>query len=382
MGSGLVWSDWPAEMLTGCCARLLRRAAAVPRVPPVPAAALRLVAAGPVPPPPPPLTLLLCRSGHRLAVPPSVPAAPCCGPLSSPSTCGPALPSPGRCVRQSARLSTAVRTAACPAFQWRSLSDRPAREHRDEPAREHSHQSTREHSDEPAREHSDQPPRSMVEDVRRTGQQMRSTVRRMVSHENIYTVPNALCVTRIALTPAIGWLVAAEAYEPALACFIVAGVTDLLDGWIARTFPGQSSLLGSFLDPLADKLLVATLFLSLTYTGLIPLGLTVLTVARDLGLIVAAAWVRHRSVPPPLAVTLPLPLPLEPTFISKVNTFLQITLVASTLAAPVLGFVDHTALRVLWCVTAGTTVTSGMVYALLQSSTYRLLDKEDVKRPR
>ncbi|XP_043188312.1 probable cardiolipin synthase (CMP-forming) [Amphibalanus amphitrite] len=361
-------------MLTGCCARLLRRAAAVPRVPPVTAGALRLVDAGPVPPPPPPppsLTLLLCRSGHRLAVPPGVPAAPCCGPLSSPSTCGPAAPSPGRCVRQSARLSTAVRTAACPAFQWRSLSD----------------QSTREHSDEPAREHSDQPPRSMVEDVRRTGQQMRSTVRRMVSHENIYTVPNALCVTRIALTPAIGWLVAAEAYEPALACFIVAGVTDLLDGWIARTFPGQSSLLGSFLDPLADKLLVATLFLSLTYTGLIPLGLTVLTVARDLGLIVAAAWVRHRSVPPPVTLSRYFDptfatAQLEPTFISKVNTFLQITLVASTLAAPVLGFVDHTALRVLWCVTAGTTVTSGMVYALLQSSTYRLLDKEDAKRPR
>ena len=52
-------------------------------------------------------------------------------------------------------------------------------------------------------------------------------------------MPNALCVKRIALTPVIGWLVTSQAYGPALACFVVAGVTDLLDGWIARTFPGQ-----------------------------------------------------------------------------------------------------------------------------------------------
>ena len=61
----------------------------------------------------------------------------------------------------------------------------------------------------------------------------------VLQHENIYTVPNALCVARIVLTPVIGWLVTSQSYTPALVCFIVAGVTDLLDGWIARTFPGQ-----------------------------------------------------------------------------------------------------------------------------------------------
>ncbi|XP_037072536.1 cardiolipin synthase (CMP-forming)-like [Pollicipes pollicipes] len=207
-------------------------------------------------------------------------------------------------------------------------------------------------------------------------------VRLTVAHENIYTVPNVLCVTRMALTPVIGWLVTCQLYPAALVCFAAAGATDLLDGWIARRFPSQASHLGSFLDPLADKLLVSTLFLSLTYTELIPLGLTLLIVARDLGLIAAASWVRYKSVPPPVTLSRYFDptfatAQLEPTLISKVNTCLQISLVASTLAAPVFGFVDHTALRLMWCVTAGTTVASGMVYALLKSTTYKMMARDE-----
>lgn len=79
-----------------------------------------------------------------------------------------------------------------------------------------------------------------------------------------------------------------------------AGVSDLADGWIARTWSSQASKLGSFLDPVADKLLVGTLFLSLAWVGLIPVPLTCLVVARDIALVVAASYIRYRSLPAPV----------------------------------------------------------------------------------
>jgi len=207
---------------------------------------------------------------------------------------------------------------------------------------------------------------------------MRATVEQMIAHENIYTVPNMLCVARIVATPAIGALVVTQQYPLALAAFAVSGFTDMLDGWIARRYPSQASRLGSFLDPLADKLLITALFVTLTYSQLVPLGLTLLVVGRDIGLIAAASWVRYQSIPRPVTFSRYFDVTyasaqLEPTAISKLNTVLQLGLVSATLAAPVLGFVDHTALRLLWCVTAGTTVTSGLIYALLRKTTYTLL---------
>lgn len=74
-----------------------------------------------------------------------------------------------------------------------------------------------------------------------------------------------------------------------------------LDGWIARTWESQASKMGSFLDPMADKILIATLFLSLTYADLIPIGLTSLIIARDLLLVVAGFVIRYQSLPPPVS---------------------------------------------------------------------------------
>lgn len=83
-----------------------------------------------------------------------------------------------------------------------------------------------------------------------------------------------------------------------------AGVSDLADGWIARTWTSQASKLGSFLDPVADKLLVGTLFLSLAWVGLIPVPLTCLVVTRDIALVTAASYIRYRSLPPPVCTAL------------------------------------------------------------------------------
>lgn len=74
-----------------------------------------------------------------------------------------------------------------------------------------------------------------------------------------------------------------------------------LDGWIARTWKGQSTKMGSFLDPMADKVLIATLFISLTWQNLIPLPLTMLIVARDVALVIAGFVIRYMSLPPPVS---------------------------------------------------------------------------------
>ena len=74
-----------------------------------------------------------------------------------------------------------------------------------------------------------------------------------------------------------------------------------LDGWIARKFPSQQSSLGSFLDPLSDKILMTTMYLTLTYVELIPTALTALVVSRDLLLIYAGLYVRYMGVTPPVS---------------------------------------------------------------------------------
>ena len=74
-----------------------------------------------------------------------------------------------------------------------------------------------------------------------------------------------------------------------------------LDGWIARKFPGQQSAIGSFLDPLADKILMTTLYLSLTYVNLMPTPLTALVVSRDVLLICGGFYMRYMSIIPPVS---------------------------------------------------------------------------------
>lgn len=88
----------------------------------------------------------------------------------------------------------------------------------------------------------------------------------------------------------------------ALYVLIIAGCSDLADGWIARTWISQASKLGSFLDPIADKLLVGTLFLSLAWVGLVPTPLTCLVIARDVALISAASYIRYKSLPFPVCI--------------------------------------------------------------------------------
>uniref|UniRef100_A0A668AZI8 cardiolipin synthase (CMP-forming) n=1 Tax=Myripristis murdjan TaxID=586833 RepID=A0A668AZI8_9TELE len=122
-------------------------------------------------------------------------------------------------------------------------------------------------------------------------------------YENPWTVPNLLCVCRIVLAPFLGYLIIQQHFNLSLALFTLAGATDLLDGYIARTWPNQKSALGSALDPLADKILISVLYVSLTYAQLIPAPLTALVISRDIGLIAAVFWVRYKTVPPPVTLS-------------------------------------------------------------------------------
>lgn len=100
------------------------------------------------------------------------------------------------------------------------------------------------------------------------------------------TLANQLTILRIMLIPAFVLLVVYGFLGWALITFLVAGITDALDGLIARTWPGQRTSLGAWLDPMADKLLLVTTFVVLTLPGIeltnhLPLWLTIITISRD-----------------------------------------------------------------------------------------------------
>lgn len=186
-------------------------------------------------------------------------------------------------------------------------------------------------------------------------------------YENPWTIPNMLSMTRIGLAPVLGYLIIEEDFNVALGVFALAGLTDLLDGFIARNWASQKSALGSALDPLADKILISILYVSLTYADLIPVPLTYMIISRDIMLIVAVFYVRYRTLPEPRTLSKYFnpcyaTARLKPTFISKVNTAVQLILVAASLAAPVFNFAHGFYLPVLWCFTAFTTVASAYSY--------------------
>lgn len=198
-------------------------------------------------------------------------------------------------------------------------------------------------------------------------------------HENPWTIPNLLCVCRILLAPFLGHLIIQQHFHLSLALFTLAGATDLLDGYIARTWPTQKSALGSALDPLADKILISFLYVSLTYADLIPAPLTALVIFRDIGLIAAVFWVRYKTVPPPVTLSkffnpCYTTAQLKPTLFSKVNTAIQLCLVAASLAAPVFQYTDSVLLQCLWYTTAVTTAASGYSYWHYGRKTVRVLN--------
>lgn len=148
---------------------------------------------------------------------------------------------------------------------------------------------------------------AIVNDMRatqhRVKQRVRSRMDEIVERENVMTIPNLLCVGRAALAPYIYYVVTVQAdYSYAMGLLAFAGLTDLLDGYIARNWPSQASKMGSFLDPMADKLLVGALALSMCSAGLFPVWLCAMVLFRDVFLVAAGFGIRWISLPPPVRI--------------------------------------------------------------------------------
>ncbi|KAL4874226.1 CDP-alcohol phosphatidyltransferase-domain-containing protein, partial [Aspergillus karnatakaensis] len=160
------------------------------------------------------------------------------------------------------------------------------------------------------------------------------------THENIYTVPNILTFSRLIAAPLVGYFLVYDYHATALALFAYAGITDLVDGYIARRYNLQT-VVGTIIDPMADKLLMTISVACLAVNGSIPVWLAVIILGRDVGLAISAIYYRWISLPPPktMARYWDFSLPsaeVKPTGISKVNTALQLLLVGSAMALPVL----------------------------------------------
>ncbi|CAG7929584.1 unnamed protein product [Penicillium olsonii] len=159
------------------------------------------------------------------------------------------------------------------------------------------------------------------------------------SHENIYTVPNILTFSRLLAAPAVGYLLVNNYHTAALSLFAYAGITDLVDGWIARRWNLQT-VVGTIIDPMADKLLMTIGVACLAVNGSLPVWLAVIILGRDVGLAMSAIYYRWISLPEPktMARYWDFSLPsaeVKPTEISKINTALQLVLVGSAIALPV-----------------------------------------------
>ncbi|SNX84674.1 related to CRD1 - cardiolipin synthase [Melanopsichium pennsylvanicum] len=158
--------------------------------------------------------------------------------------------------------------------------------------------------------------------------------------EDILTIPNLLTISRLALTPYIGYLVATHHFVPAVTLLFIASVTDLLDGWLARK-TGKYTVFGSIADPAADKALVTTMVISLAMSGMLPWIVASIILGRDVALVISAFIIRYRTLQEPKTLKryfnpkLPSAT-VTPTQISKYNTFLQLLLLGLLTLYPIL----------------------------------------------
>ena len=135
------------------------------------------------------------------------------------------------------------------------------------------------------------------------------------------SIPNLITLGRILLVPVVVWVITSGEMRIAFALFLAAGLSDAVDGFLAKNFH-MASELGKYLDPLADKALIVSIYVALGIALALPLSIVILVVSRDIMIISAflLAWLVGR------------PMPIRPLMVSKANTAAQILLAALVLA--------------------------------------------------
>jgi cardiolipin synthase len=164
-------------------------------------------------------------------------------------------------------------------------------------------------------------------------------------------LPNLITLARLLSVPLTIWLIFGERYGAAFWVFVGAGLSDGLDGYIAKRFDRRTRL-GAMLDPAADKAMLVAVYVTLGLAGHLPLWLVGLVVLRDAWIVVGFFLIQITAGPKPLG----------PTNLSKANTLVQIALVGFVLAQLGLTIEAGPATGLLIAAAALTTVLSGLFY--------------------
>jgi len=176
--------------------------------------------------------------------------------------------------------------------------------------------------------------------------QAAGTVRRMSWGAGL-SIPNLITLARILLVPVLVWAITAGQMKIAFLLFLAAGVSDAVDGFLAKRF-GMATRLGAFLDPLADKAMIVSIYVALGIADAIPRWLVILVVSRDIMIVSAVilSWLVDK------------PVALKPLAVSKFNTVAQILLALVVLAALGYGFDADVAIKGLTALVAVLTLLS------------------------
>ncbi|KAG7377633.1 cardiolipin synthase [Phytophthora pseudosyringae] len=210
------------------------------------------------------------------------------------------------------------------------------------------------------------------------------TARNLAMHQ-VVNVPNVITAARIAATPYLAHLIIQGDHVSAIGLLAVAGVSDWLDGFIARTFH-QESIVGSFLDPFADKLLIGTLSLSMMWTGLLPLPLAALILGRD-GMLIGGTFYHRLKTKDESSGFFDTSdsgaFEVKPSMLSKVNTALQLSVFGLALTNAAWQIPPDPALNLLFGFVGTTTFLSGSEYLygyMTKTGAFKPLPKA-VERP-
>ena len=165
------------------------------------------------------------------------------------------------------------------------------------------------------------------------------------------SIPNLITLGRVIFIPIIFWLLVSGQTRAAFLLFLLAGITDAVDGWLAKRWNMQTEL-GAYLDPMADKLLIVSIYVALGVAGELPSWLVIAVVSRDILIVlgVVLCWIIGQ------------PVAIQPHNVSKANTVSQLMLAALVLADEGFGFGLDDLRTVLIFLTAVLTASSLAVY--------------------
>ncbi|MBS7813191.1 CDP-alcohol phosphatidyltransferase family protein [Roseococcus pinisoli] len=171
------------------------------------------------------------------------------------------------------------------------------------------------------------------------------------SAHHLLTLPNLITMARLAAVPATIWLILHHRLDMAFLLFVAAGVSDALDGWLAR-YTDSRTVIGALLDPVADKALLVSVYVTLAVMGVLPDWLAILVVFRDVTIVggLLLLWVLGARTA------------IKPLYVSKLNTAMQLILAGIALFQAGFGVGLGPTLVILIWLTAATTAWSGIAY--------------------